>query len=112
MTSSADEPGYDPLMQAAGGIMECGPEIRVNRRCARVSPLSTKEPGCGRQSGILAALLDRQKGQRGARLITTSLFEAAVNLASVPHRWLPRFWRGVPGPNGSGVAMIAPYEAF
>jgi crotonobetainyl-CoA:carnitine CoA-transferase CaiB-like acyl-CoA transferase len=103
------EPGYDPLMQAAGGIMSItgepdGPPVRAG------ASIVDQGTGMWAAIAILSALRKRDQGA-GAQLLETSLFETAVN-------WLPYQVVGylasgrVPGPQGSGIGMIAPYEAF
>lgn len=106
----ASQPGYDPLMQASGGIMSITGESadRPPVRCG----ISVVDQGTAMWSviGILAALRAREEGA-GAQLVDTSLFETAV-------AWLPFQMPGylasgrVPEPQGSGVGMIVPYEAF
>jgi crotonobetainyl-CoA:carnitine CoA-transferase CaiB-like acyl-CoA transferase len=103
------QPGYDPLMQAAGGIMSVTGE--PGRPPTRAG-VSVVDQGTGLWStiAILAAIRARDAGA-GAQLIDTSLYETAVN-------WLPYQIVGylgsgeVPRPMGSGLGIIAPYEAF
>jgi crotonobetainyl-CoA:carnitine CoA-transferase CaiB-like acyl-CoA transferase len=102
-------PGYDPLMQAAGGIMSVtgeadGPPVRAG--------VSVVDQGTAMWAviGIMAALRERDADDR-ARLVDTSLYETAVN-------WLPYQIAGylgngkIPGRLGSGIGMLAPYEGF
>jgi crotonobetainyl-CoA:carnitine CoA-transferase CaiB-like acyl-CoA transferase len=104
------KPGYDPLMQAYGGLMsitgedETRPPIRV--------PVSIIDMGSGMWAaiGILASLIERGKTGRGG-LVETSLFETALaytacQLASVTIA--PRQMK----PQGSGASGIVPYQAF
>jgi crotonobetainyl-CoA:carnitine CoA-transferase CaiB-like acyl-CoA transferase len=103
------QPGYDPLMQAAGGIMSVTGE--AGRPPARAG-ISVVDQGTGMWAAIavLAALRARDDGA-GAQLVDTSLYETAVN-------WLPYQIAGylgsgrVPGPLGSALGIIAPYQAF
>jgi crotonobetainyl-CoA:carnitine CoA-transferase CaiB-like acyl-CoA transferase len=104
------QPGYDPLMQAYGGLMsitgedETRPPIRV--------PVAMTDMGSGLWAavGILSAFLERRKTGRGG-LVETSLFETAlayetIQIASVliqPRRMKPQ---------GSGASGIVPYQAF
>jgi crotonobetainyl-CoA:carnitine CoA-transferase CaiB-like acyl-CoA transferase len=105
-----DNPGYDPLMQAYGGLMsitgedETRPPIRV--------PVAMTDMGSGLWAaiGILSALLERQKTGRGG-MVETSLFETAlayetIQIASVTIA--PRQMK----PQGSGASGIVPYQAF
>lgn len=105
----SEQAGYDPLMQAAAGIMSLTGE--PGGRPVR-SGVSIVDQGAGLWAtiGILAALRERDRGH-GAQLVDTSLFETALNW--IPYQllgWLAG--EGTPRAAGSGVAMIAPYEAF
>jgi formyl-CoA transferase/CoA:oxalate CoA-transferase len=104
-----DRPGYDPLMQAFGGIMsvtgEAGrPPVRTG-----ISPV---DMGTGMWSAmaVLAALLQRGPDGPGQRIVT-SLYE--TTLAWMAYH-LTTCWSGgeVPGRIGSGTSTIAPYQAF
>ena len=103
------QPGYDPLMQAAGGIMSVTGE--PGRPPVRAG-ISAVDQGTGMWSAlaILAALMGRDAAGR-AQLIDTSLFETAVNW--VPYQIAGYLGTGrTPRPMGSGMNMLAPYEAF
>jgi crotonobetainyl-CoA:carnitine CoA-transferase CaiB-like acyl-CoA transferase len=106
----SNKPGYDPLMQAYGGMMsitgESGdrPPIRVG--------VSIIDMGAGLWGavGVLSALLEREQTGRGG-LVETSLFETALAWTTVPiMRSL--MGGGAQKPQGSGAAGIVPYQAF
>ena len=104
-----DRPGYDPLMQAYGGIMsvtgvEGGEPVRVGTSIADMGS------GMWAALGILAALNRRHVTGEGCH-VTTSLFETAVG-------WMTAHIGGyLSGGDlrrrmGSGVAEIVPHQAF
>jgi crotonobetainyl-CoA:carnitine CoA-transferase CaiB-like acyl-CoA transferase len=104
-----DRPGYDPLMQAHGGIMsitgvEGGEPVRVG--CSIVD----QGAGMWAAMGILAALNRRHVTGEGCH-VSTSLFETAIG-------WMgPQIGAYLAGgkmrrPMGSGVAEIVPHQAF
>jgi crotonobetainyl-CoA:carnitine CoA-transferase CaiB-like acyl-CoA transferase len=102
-------PGYDPLMQAYGGLMSINGH--PGQEPARVGT-SIVDMGTGMWAalGIVAALRERDRTGRSVE-VTTALFETA--LMWVSHHALGWFGSGeVPQPQGSGTAMIAPYQAF
>ena len=73
-------PGYDPLMQAAAGIMSVtgepdGPPVRAG---ASIVDIGT---GTWAALAILAALLERERTGRG-QVIDVSLYETALALMS------------------------------
>jgi crotonobetainyl-CoA:carnitine CoA-transferase CaiB-like acyl-CoA transferase len=104
-----DKPGYDPLVQAVGGLMSFlgnpgEPPSRI--------PVSVNDMGTGLWAavGVLAALFRRERTGEG-ETVDVSLYETALGwgamqiadyLASgaLPGRW------------GSGTAAIVPHQAF
>jgi formyl-CoA transferase/CoA:oxalate CoA-transferase len=104
-----DRPGYDPLMQAYGGIMSVNGHR--GQAPARVA-MSIIDMGTGMWAvtAILAALRERDRTGRGAH-VTTALFDTAI--AAITVQMGSYLATGeVPEPQGSGTQMIAPYEAF
>ena len=92
-----DRPGYDPLMQAYGGLMSVNGH--PGQEPARV-PISIVDMGTGMWAalGIMAALRQRDRTGRGA-LVTTALFETA--LMWVSSRWA--LLRDGRGPAAAGL---------
>ncbi len=102
-------PGYDPLMQAYAGLMSVNGH--PGQEPARVGT-SVIDMGTGMWAalGIVAALRQRDATGRAVE-VTTALFETALMWTS--YHTLGYFGTGeVPQPQGSGTAMIAPYQAF
>ncbi|MCY3676826.1 MAG: CoA transferase [Gemmatimonadetes bacterium] len=104
-----DDPGYDPLMQARSGLMSVTGER--DGRPVRVGT-SIVDLGTGTWTAIavLGALMERERTGRGchvtASLLDTSLAWMSYHLTSYLATGEP------PGPMGTSIAMIAPYEAF
>lgn len=104
-----NRPGYDPLVQAFGGLMsimgENGrPPVRVG--------VSITDMAAGLWSviGIQAACLERQRTGQGG-VVDTSLVETA--LAWLAYHFSAYFASGtLPRREGSGLAQIVPYQAF
>jgi len=102
-------PGYDPLMQAYGGLMSVNGH--PGQEPARVGT-SIVDMGTGMWAalGILAGLRQREATGRAVE-VTTALFDTA--LMWVAYHLMGYLGSGeVPQPQGSGTAMIAPYQAF
>ncbi len=104
-----DRPGYDPLMQAFGGIMsttgEAGrPSVRVG---ASIVDMGT---GMWAVIGILTALHERHASGRGT-LVDVSLFETATTWTSLlAAQYLAS--GQLAGRQGSGTAGIVPYKGY
>ncbi len=104
-----DRPGYDPLMQAAGGIMSVTGE--PDRPPVRVG-VSIVDMGTGMWCGIgiLAALYARRETGRGC-IVDASLYETALGWVANQAAMVQ-----VDGVNpervGSGARGLAPYQAY
>jgi crotonobetainyl-CoA:carnitine CoA-transferase CaiB-like acyl-CoA transferase len=104
-----DRPGYDPMMQAYGGLMsllgEDGrPPVRVG---VSIIDIAT---GMWSVIGILAALQERQRTGRGG-VVDTSLYETTLAWMTLPiSAYLAN--GEIPRRHGSGIEQIVPYQAF
>jgi crotonobetainyl-CoA:carnitine CoA-transferase CaiB-like acyl-CoA transferase len=105
----AEEPGYDALMQAAGGLISMTGEPGTPG--ARVgSSLIDMGTGLWSALGIVAALLERERTGEGA-LVDTSLYETA--LGYIGYHLVGYLADGtVPRPEGTVFPMVAPYQVF
>jgi crotonobetainyl-CoA:carnitine CoA-transferase CaiB-like acyl-CoA transferase len=105
----AMRPGYDPLMQAFGGIMSVtgvasGEPVRVGPAVVDIGS------GMWAVIGILAALHRRGVTGQGC-IVDTSLYETAVAWMTIPivsYLASGRVGRGM----GSAIAEIVPHQAF
>jgi len=105
----SDEPGYDALMQAAGGLIsmtgEPGhPGVRVG------SSLIDQGTGTWAALGVLAALLERDRTGEGTN-VDVSLYETAVGY--IGYHLAGYLADGtVPHGQGTRFPMVAPYQVF
>ena len=105
----ANQPGYDPLMQAAGGIISVTgeperPGVRVG------TSIVDQTTGMWAALGILGALRERDATGRG-RVVDVALYESAIGL--VPYQLIGYLGAGVvPRREGTAFALIAPYQVF
>ena len=104
-----DRPGYDPMMQAYGGLMsllgEDGrPPVRVT---VSIIDMAT---AMWAVIGILAALQERGRTGCGG-VVDTSLYETTLAWMTLPIS--AHLANGeIPTRHGSGVEQIVPYQAF
>ncbi|WP_411276810.1 CaiB/BaiF CoA transferase family protein [Gaiella sp.] len=103
------EPGYDALMQAAGGLISMTGEpghagVRVG------SSLIDQGTGTWAALGVLAALLEREKTGEGS-VVDVSLYETA--LGYIGYHLAGYLADGtVPQGQGTQFPMVAPYQVF
>jgi crotonobetainyl-CoA:carnitine CoA-transferase CaiB-like acyl-CoA transferase len=104
-----DEPGYDALMQAAGGLISVTGE--PGRPCVRAGA-SVIDQGTAMwaATGILAALLERERTGSGA-VVDVSLYETAVGYLGYH---LAGYLADGTVPRGEGTRfpLVAPYEVM
>ena len=104
-----NHPGYDPLMQACGGIMsvtgeEGRPPVRVG---TSIIDMGT---GMWCAIGILAALNRRAITGQGC-VVDASLYETAIAWMTT-HATVVQAAGHSPGRQGTGVRGLAPYQAY
>jgi crotonobetainyl-CoA:carnitine CoA-transferase CaiB-like acyl-CoA transferase len=103
------QPGYDPLMQAAAGIVSVTgeperPGVRVG------TSLVDLGTGLWAAFGILATLHERERSGLG-RVVDVSLYETALGL--VPYQLTDALGTGtVAGRHGTAFPLVAPYQVF
>ena len=104
-----EQPGYDPLMQAIGGIVSVTGEPDRPGVRAGVS-LVDQSTGLWAALGILAALHERDRTGEG-RLLEVSLYE--TTLALLPYHLTGYLATGeTPGRYGTAYPAIVPYQVF
>jgi crotonobetainyl-CoA:carnitine CoA-transferase CaiB-like acyl-CoA transferase len=105
----ADGKGYDVILQAFSGMLAItgehdGPPVR--------SPFSPVDQATGYHAvtGILAAVLERERTGRGA-LVEASLFDSALAFLGY---FFQSYWEKGTEPEkpGSGHESLCPYQAF
>jgi crotonobetainyl-CoA:carnitine CoA-transferase CaiB-like acyl-CoA transferase len=104
-----EHPGYDPMMQGYTGFMRLTghPGQAPVRAGTSLVDMGT---GMWAALAVVAALRNRDRTGEGAE-ITTALFDTA--LAWIPYQLMGYLATGeLPQPQGSGAAMIVPYQAF
>ena len=105
----AREPGYDALMQAAGGLISVTGE--PGRQGVRVgASLVDQGTGTWAALGILAALLERERTGAGC-VVDVSLYETAIGY--VGYHLAGYLADGtVPSRDGTRFPMVAPYQVM
>ena len=106
----ADKGGFDLVAQGMSGLMSITGES-IDKPPMKVgAPITDITAGLLAASGILAALIHRDKTGEGQK-VDTSLFEAGI---------VHTYWQSAiagatgrsPGPLGSAHPLTAPYQAF
>ncbi len=104
-----EEPGYDALMQAAGGLISITGE--PGRSGVRVgSSLVDMGTGLWAALGVLAAILERERTGEGT-VVDTSLYETAVGYLG--YHLVGYLADGsAPSRDGTAFPMVAPYQVL
>lgn len=105
----ADDPGYDPLMQARSGLMSVtgDPDGDPARVGTSIVDMGT---GMWTAIAVMGALMERERTGRGCH-VTASLLDTA--LAWMSYHMTSYLATGAPPQRmGTGLAMIAPYQGF
>ncbi len=106
----ADKGGFDLVAQGMSGLMSITGESKDKPPIKVGAPITDITAGLLASSGILAALVHREKTGEGQK-VDTSLFEAGI---------VHTYWQSAiagatgqsPGPLGSAHPLTAPYQAF
>jgi len=104
-----NRPGYDVMVQAFSGIMSTtgypdGPPVRVGPSAVDMAT------GIVAFGGVMTALYKRRNGEGGS-WVRASLLETALSL--IGYQAVLALQAGVvPKPEGTGLAVMAPYQAF
>jgi crotonobetainyl-CoA:carnitine CoA-transferase CaiB-like acyl-CoA transferase len=106
----ADKGGFDLIAQGMTGLMSITGESKDRPPMKVGAPLTDITAGILGATGVLAALVAREKTGAGQR-VDTSLYEAGI---------VHTYWQSAiasatgisPGPLGSAHPLTAPYQAF
>ena len=106
----ADKGGFDLVAQGMSGLMSITGESSDKPPMKVGAPLTDITAGILGATGVLAALIHRDKTGKGQR-VDTSLYEAGI---------VHTYWQSAiagatgksPGPLGSAHPLTAPYQAF
>ena len=106
----ADKGGFDLVAQGMSGLMSITGESKDKPPMKVGAPITDITAGLLASSGILAALVHRNKTGEGQK-VDTSLFEAGI---------VHTYWQSAitvatgesPGPLGSAHPLTSPYQAF
>ena len=106
----SEKGGFDLVAQGMSGLMSITGESREKPPMKVGAPLTDITAGILGATGVLAALINRNKTGLGQR-VDTSLYEAGI---------IHTYWQSAiavatgnsPGPLGSAHPLTAPYQAF